>query len=55
MLPLCVLCAVYSTYLSTASDEEILRFKRPLTLAELHSPQGGLLDLLKFALWQVRL
>ena len=27
---------------------------RPLPLEELHSPQGGLLDLLKFALWQVR-
>ena len=54
MLPLSVLCAVYSTYLSTASDEDILRFQRPLTLAQLHGQGAGLLDLLKYALWQVR-
>ena len=53
MLPLSVLSAVYSTYLSTAGEDEGSFLKRPLELRELQDPRGGLLDLLKFALWQV--
>ena len=56
MLPLVVLCPVFSTSLATAGDEELYAHDRPLPLTELHPGQGqrssGLLGLLKFALWQ---
>ncbi len=57
MLPLTVLCSVYITFVSTASENEMYVKERPLPLAELYSIQGGrqvgLISLLKFALWQV--
>ena len=56
MLPLVVLCRVYTTYLNTTPDSHMHRMQRPLPLEELyspHAPAAGLLALLKHALWQV--
>ena len=56
MLPLTVLCRVYSTYLNTTPDAHMHRMQRPLPIDQLYNtdtPSAGLLALLKFALWQV--
>ena len=56
MLPIIVLCRVYTTYLNTTPDAHMHRLQRPLALQELYDPEApaaGLLALLKFALWQV--
>ena len=55
MLPLVVFARTYSTFLSTFGDDYMYRLQKPLPLAELNQPgkTGGLVSLLKFALWQV--
>ncbi|KAL3150396.1 hypothetical protein ABBQ32_000234 [Trebouxia sp. C0010 RCD-2024] len=56
MLPVIVLCRVYSTYLNTTPDAHMHRMQRPLPIEQLYTsdaPSAGLLALLKFALWQV--
>ena len=56
MLPVIVLCRVYSAYLNTTPDAHMHRMQRPLPIEQLYSPDApsaGLLALLKFALWQV--
>ena len=41
-------------FLATSGDQDMYQRGRPLPFAQLHSPGGGgLLGLLKFALWQV--
>ena len=56
MMPLVVLSKVYSTYLSTFGDDYMYQQQKPLPLSELYSPRRneGLISLLKFGLWQVR-
>lgn len=56
MLPVILLCRVYSAYLNTTPDAHMHRMQRPLPTEQLYSPDApaaGLLPLLKFALWQV--
>lgn len=56
MLPVIVLCRVYSTYLNTTPDAHMHRVQRPLPFQQLYTsdaPSAGLLALLKYALWQV--
>ena len=56
MLPIIVLCRVYTTYLNTTPEAHMQRLQRPLPLDQLHNPDApsaGLLALLKYALWQV--
>ncbi len=56
MLPVIVLCRVYTTYLNTTPDAHMHRMQRPLPQEELYNPDApsaGLMALLKFALWQV--
>ena len=56
MLPVILLCRVYSAYLNTTPDAHMHRMQRPLPIQQLYSPDApaaGLLALLKFALWQV--
>ena len=56
MLPLCVFCRVYTTFISTSADTDMYKHQRPLPLTELYdpaAPRSGVLALLKFALWHV--
>ena len=56
MLPVILLCRVYSAYLNTTPDAHMHSMQRPLPIEQLYSPDApaaGLLSLLKFALWQV--
>ena len=56
MLPLCVFCRVYTTFISTSADTDMYKHQRPLPLTELYDPAAprlGVLALLKFALWHV--
>ena len=56
MLPLCVFCRVYTTFISTSADTDMYKHQRPLPLIELYdpaAPRSGVLVLLKFALWHV--
>lgn len=56
-MPLVVLSRVYTTYLSTFGDDYMYQQQKPLPLSELHSPRHneGLISLLKYGLWQVRI
>lgn len=56
-MPLVVLSKVYTTYLSTFGDDYMYQQQKPLPLSELYSPKSneGLISLLKYGLWQVRI